>query len=182
MLTDSAYSENPLANATSSLLLVPSCATSAMANVQEDSECIEASSPQQLCFDWKDPTENREVESKNAIKIRTLQRFPISPPPQRQTRGGEIWEASTKQLGKSSSCTQNRPCADTEPRTDPQESRSAEELQTQSVPIDNSLRTGGPVRIGATMLRLLKSYGITDSEIAQGIASYSQKHCQASAS
>ena len=36
-------------------------------------------------------------------------------------------------------------------------------------------RLGMPVRLGAVMLKLLKSYGITDEEIAEGIAAYAAK-------
>ncbi len=32
-----------------------------------------------------------------------------------------------------------------------------------------------PVRIGALLLRLLKQYGITDEEIAEGIEAYAAK-------
>ena len=32
-----------------------------------------------------------------------------------------------------------------------------------------------PVRLGAVMLKLLKSYGITDEEIAAGVAAYAAK-------
>ena len=33
-------------------------------------------------------------------------------------------------------------------------------------------RIGKPVRLGAVMIKLLKSYGITDDEIAEGMAAY----------
>ncbi len=36
-------------------------------------------------------------------------------------------------------------------------------------------RLGMPVRLGAVMLKLLKSYGITDEEIAAGVAAYAAK-------
>jgi hypothetical protein len=36
-------------------------------------------------------------------------------------------------------------------------------------------RLGMPVRLGAVMLKLLKSYGITDEEIAEGVAAYAAK-------
>lgn len=36
-------------------------------------------------------------------------------------------------------------------------------------------RLGIPVRLGAVMLKLLKSYGITDEEIAEGVAAYASK-------
>ncbi len=36
-------------------------------------------------------------------------------------------------------------------------------------------RIGKPFKIGAVMFRLLKSYGITDEEIAEGVASYHAK-------
>ena len=43
-------------------------------------------------------------------------------------------------------------------------------------------RLGIPVRLGAVMLKLLKSYGITDEEIAEGVASYAAKAGLAQAS
>ncbi len=39
-----------------------------------------------------------------------------------------------------------------------------------------------PVRMGAVMIKLLKRYGITDAEIAEGVANYARKHQQALAS
>lgn len=45
-----------------------------------------------------------------------------------------------------------------------------------------AVRGGGEVRIGSVMIKLLKRYGITDQEIADGLASYAQKQCQSSAS
>ena len=43
-------------------------------------------------------------------------------------------------------------------------------------------RYGKPVRIGAVMIKLLKSYGITDEEIACGLANYARKHATSLAS
>ena len=37
-------------------------------------------------------------------------------------------------------------------------------------------RIGKPIRIGAVMFRLLKRYGISDAEIAEGLAAYTAKH------
>jgi len=45
-----------------------------------------------------------------------------------------------------------------------------------------AVRGGGEVRIGSVMIKLLKRYGITEQEIADGLASYAQKQCQSSAS
>ena len=45
------------------------------------------------------------------------------------------------------------------------ESRSIERMGTET-------RLGKPVRLGAVMVKLLKSYGITDEEIAEGMAAY----------
>ncbi len=36
----------------------------------------------------------------------------------------------------------------------------------------DSQRIGKPVRLGAVMIKLLKSYGISDEEIAEGLAAY----------
>ena len=38
------------------------------------------------------------------------------------------------------------------------------------------------VRMGSVMIKLLKRYGITDQEIAEGVAAYARKHQQAMAS
>ena len=43
-------------------------------------------------------------------------------------------------------------------------------------------RLGIPARLGAVMLKLLKSYGITDEEISEGIAAYAAKAGLAQAS
>jgi hypothetical protein len=50
------------------------------------------------------------------------------------------------------------------------------ELTSRALPVQASnLRLAAPVRIGAVMLKLLKSYGITDEEIAAGVAAYAAK-------
>jgi hypothetical protein len=43
-------------------------------------------------------------------------------------------------------------------------------------------RIARPVRMGAVMIKLLKRYGITDAEIAEGVANYARKHQTAVAS
>ena len=43
-------------------------------------------------------------------------------------------------------------------------------------------RSAEPVRLGAVMIKLLKSYGITDAEIAEGMAAYAAKSGLARAS
>lgn len=43
-------------------------------------------------------------------------------------------------------------------------------------------RIAKPVRMGAVMIKLLKRYGITDQEIAEGVANYARKHQKALAS
>ena len=48
--------------------------------------------------------------------------------------------------------------------------------QARFVARDGHSRLGKTFRVGSVMLRLLKSYGITDEEIAEGIASYQAKH------
>ena len=40
-------------------------------------------------------------------------------------------------------------------------------------------RGAGEVRLGSVMIELLKRYGITDEEIAEGLANYAKKRCQA---
>jgi len=49
----------------------------------------------------------------------------------------------------------------------------ASSLATSSLATET--RLGMPVRLGAVMLKLLKSYGITDEEIAEGLAAYAAK-------
>ena len=57
----------------------------------------------------------------------------------------------------------------------------AEVVCEQPLPVDfaasraTGTRLGMPVRLGAVMLKLLKSYGITDKEIAEGVAAYAAK-------
>ncbi len=43
-------------------------------------------------------------------------------------------------------------------------------------------RIAKPVRMGSVMIKLLKRYGITDAEIAEGVANYARKHQRALAS
>lgn len=43
-------------------------------------------------------------------------------------------------------------------------------------------RVAQPVRMGAVMIKLLKRYGITDAEIAEGVANYARKYQSALAS
>lgn len=51
------------------------------------------------------------------------------------------------------------------------ESRS-NERKLEKVLTQTEARIGAPVRLGAIMIKLLKSYGITDAEIAEGMATY----------
>ncbi len=41
--------------------------------------------------------------------------------------------------------------------------------------VASEARIGKPVRLGSVMIKLLKSYGITDEEIAEGMAAYAAK-------
>ena len=43
-------------------------------------------------------------------------------------------------------------------------------------------RGQGEVRIGSVMIKLLKRYGITDEEIAEGLNNYAKKNCSRVAS
>lgn len=52
--------------------------------------------------------------------------------------------------------------------------------QPMSTQPDRS-RLGQPVRMGTMMIKLLKRYGITDAEIAEGLESYARKTCQQAA-
>ncbi len=51
---------------------------------------------------------------------------------------------------------------------------SSQQLQSE--------RCNQPVRMGALMIQLLKGYGITDEEIAQGLADYARRTCSVAAS
>jgi hypothetical protein len=55
----------------------------------------------------------------------------------------------------------------------PASANSFQEEQCQDNMLDE--RIGKPFRVGAVMFRLLKSYGISDLEIAEGIAQYGNK-------
>lgn len=74
----------------------------------------------------------------------------------------------------------------TPPTTAPTES-AAQQVQRSSNPAGHLTftsdgRIAQPVRIGSVMIKLLKRYGITDAEIAEGVASYARKHQRALAS
>lgn len=95
-----------------------------------------------------------------SIRVRKLTRLPFKPTAPREVRGGDLWDQPA--TSTDSTCEKLGP----------------------SEPLSLDRRPplpGQPVRLGATMLKLLKGYGITDSEIAQGIAAYAQKHCQSAA-
>lgn len=121
------------------------------------------------------------------IKIRRMRRIgiPGEPPRQRQISpspiGGEVWESpESEQNGVKSPCTEAMAGRDSQRSQRSQASQCHEHQATQLR--DNSQRLGKPVKIGATMLQLLRRYGITEAEIAQGIAAYAQKHCSSCAS
>ena len=54
--------------------------------------------------------------------------------------------------------------------------------QSACLNFTRSARIAKPVRMGAVMIKLLKRYGITDQEIAEGVANYARKHQNALAS
>jgi hypothetical protein len=45
-------------------------------------------------------------------------------------------------------------------------------IESEIAARNSDARIGKPVRLGAVMIKLLKSYGITDEEIADGLATY----------
>lgn len=74
-----------------------------------------------------------------------------------------------------------------EPTQPPQTSQSAAAHsrctpQPGCLSFTRDARLAKPVRMGALMIKLLKRYGITDQEIAEGVANYARKHQQAMAS
>ena len=54
--------------------------------------------------------------------------------------------------------------------------------QSACLSFTREARIAKPVRMGAVMIKLLKRYGITDQEIAEGVANYARKHQKALAS
>ncbi|GAB5401958.1 MAG: hypothetical protein Aurels2KO_01890 [Aureliella sp.] len=92
-------------------------------------------------------------------RVRKMKRISIGREP-RRIPGGEAWES---------------PDAPAQPATRDRQSRP-------SLSVGTAKRFSEPVRIGAAMLNLLRSYGITEEEIAAGIASYANGNCQAVAS
>lgn len=60
--------------------------------------------------------------------------------------------------------------------------RAASLAQTGRLDFNRDARIAKPVRMGAVMIKLLKRYGITDQEIAEGVANYARKHQKALAS
>lgn len=54
--------------------------------------------------------------------------------------------------------------------------------QASCLSFTRDARFAQPVRMGAVMIKLLKRYGITDQEIAEGVANYARKHQSAMAS
>lgn len=48
-------------------------------------------------------------------------------------------------------------------------------VRSQPTTLATESRIAEPVRLGAVMIKLLKSYGISDAEIAEGMAAYAAK-------
>ncbi len=69
------------------------------------------------------------------------------------------------------------PCSEARPAL-ASSALGAEPANSVSEAMDGD-RIGRPFRVGAVMFRLLKSYGITDQEIADGIAQYQAKRAAA---
>lgn len=75
---------------------------------------------------------------------------------------------------------ENASVYETEPAEPVEPSRvSAPECQHSSVTLPVEItredRLGKPVKLGGVMLQLLRSYGITEEEIAEGLENYARK-------
>lgn len=151
----------------------------------------------QLQFDWSEQqcspaasfektTEDQpakksfSMEGPQERKIRKMKRISVGRQP-RPIPGGELWETPSTQ--------DNLPANSTKQMTRKTESRAATPThvaksrpQGVSLAPQTSQRIAKPVRIGTAMLTLLRSYGISEEEIAAGIASYASANCQAIAS
>lgn len=142
----------------------------------------------QLQFDWSEqqcsPTAKLEkttlaepskksfsMEGPQERKIRTLKRISVGRE-RRPIPGGELWETPSTH-GNLSADSTNRMAGKADAKARP---------QGVSLAPQTSQRIAKPVRIGAAMLNLLRSYGISEEEIAAGIASYANANCQAVAS
>ncbi len=133
----------------------------------------------QLQFDWDEqpvvvatqasepatkseaPVKPFTIDGPTERRVRKMRRISIGREP-RPIPGGEAWES---------------------PETPAAEPVRRETRTTRpSLAVETAKRFSEPVRIGAAMLNLLRSYGITEEEIAAGIASYAKANCQAVAS
>lgn len=109
----------------------------------------------------KSPAKPFTIDGPTERRVRKMKRMSIGREP-RQIPGGEAWES---------------------PETPAAEPAKRESRTTRpSLSVGTAKRFSEPVRIGAAMLNLLRSYGITEEEIAAGIASYANANCQAVAS
>jgi hypothetical protein len=122
-------------------------------------------SASQLCFAWAD--QPADVTAAQAAAAETAERAR-----RRRARATPQAAPKTNHLVRK---------AESQPDCSSVECSTVTALpQVPAAPL--AVRGGGEVRIGSVMIKLLKRYGITDQEIADGLASYAQKQCQSSAS
>lgn len=143
------------------------------------------SQPAQLEFDFSEPHTAAPTTQPDPIlnsavaapvapsskpKIRTMKRIRFDREPE---------SPAARQTPSTALPTRNT----AEEATQPLSEASDEQSNRVSRPTpDLTQRIAEPVRIGATMVQLLKSYGITDEEIAAGVAAYAARTCSAVAS
>lgn len=90
-----------------------------------------------------------------------------------------LWDEPELVATNTSSCTASREAAEHSSSSNNAKGHHGTNIR-QLAPkrpecINRSTRIGKEVRLGSVMIRLLKSYGITDDEILEGVASYARK-------
>lgn len=136
----------------------------------------------QLFFDWMQPVSGgTAAATRPAGSSRSeAAAYLASPAHARNSAASRLQgdDRSAHRLGS------DRPVHETQSPLVPAEPQRGEE--TQPVTLLSQLPEfrcgGGEIRIGSVMIRLLKSYGITDAEIAEGVANYARKTCHSQAS
>jgi hypothetical protein len=150
----------------------------------------------QLFFDWMQPdsggtapaTRSAESVARQSLAglvaaatTRSEAAAYLAPPAQAGNKAESRLQGSDRPTHRLGS---DRPAHDSQSESAPTEPQRGQE--TQPVKLLSQLpefrRGGGEIRIGSVMIRLLKSYGITDAEIAEGVANYARKTCHSQAS
>ncbi len=122
-------------------------------------------SASQLCFAWDDQAADAIAAETTAAQTAAMAR-------RRRSRATPRLAPTTTHLVRQ---------AESQPDCTRVECSTVAALpQVPAAPL--AVRGGGEVRIGSVMIKLLKRYGITDQEIADGLASYAQRPCQSTAS